>query len=295
MLDRRDGKPVFPVVEKPAPQRGAVEKLSPTQPWSVALPDLAGPRLTERSMWGITALDQLWCRIKFREARYDGSLTPPGVTSAIQDPGYIGGVNWGSATIDQGRQLAFLVSNRIVNIIRLVPRSDPLARGLKADSSGNLGGLVAQEGTPFAADIKPFLSPLGVPCQAPPHGLINAIDLRTGKLVWSGPLGTARDLGPAHTPSHLRFTIGTPTFGGATSTASGLVFVGASQDHAFRAFDSESGKLLFEANLPGLSATRPMAFRSDRNGRQYVVVASEAPPRSGSTYGAITAFVLPDR
>jgi quinoprotein glucose dehydrogenase len=292
VLDRRTGKPIFPVAEKPAPQRGAAEKLSPTQPWSVAMPNLGGPPLTESRMWGLTALDQLWCRIKFREARYDGSMTPPGVTYSIQDPGYIGGVNWGSATIDTGRQLAFLVSNRIVNYIRLVPRGDPTARGLKPDPGSNLGGLVPQQGTPYAAEIKPFLSPLGVPCQAPPHGLINAIDLRTGHMVWNRPLGSARDLGPMRIPSHFPFTIGTPTFGGAMSTAGGLVFAGASQDHAFRAFDSATGKLLFEADLPGLSATRPMTFRSERSGRQFVVVASEAPAKGGQSYGAITAFVL---
>lgn len=295
VLDRRTGKPLFPVVEKPAPQAGAVEKLAPTQPWSTAFPDLGGPRLTEASMWGISALDQMWCRIRFREARYDGAFTPPGLTGSIADPGYIGGINWGSATIDTGRQLAFLVSNRLVNHIRLVPRSDPAARDLKADSTANLGGLVAQEGTPFAADIKPFLSPLGVPCQAPPHGLINAVDLTSGKLVWSRPLGSARDLGPMRIPSRLPFTIGTPTFGGAMGTAGGLVFAGSSQDHAFRAFDSETGKLLFESDLPGMSATRPMTYRSARSGRQFVVVASEAPMKDGMTYGAITAFALPAR
>lgn len=295
VLDRRTGRPIFPVVEKPAPQAGAVEKLSPTQPWSTGMPDLGGPPLTESRMWGISALDQLWCRIRFREARYEGSLTPPGITYSIQDPGYIGGVNWGSATIDGGRQLAFLVSNRIVNYIRLVPRTDPAARRLKPDPASNLGGLVPQEGTPFAADIKPFLSPLGVPCQAPPHGLINAVDLTTGKLAWSRPLGSARDLGPMRMPSHLPFTIGTPTFGGSMATAGGLVFVGSSQDHAFRAFDSDTGKLLFEADLPGMSATRPMTYRSSRSGRQFVVVASEAPARGGASFGAITAFVLPGK
>jgi quinoprotein glucose dehydrogenase len=153
--------------------------------------------------------------------------------------------------------------------------------------------LVPQEGTPYAADIKPFMSPLGVPCQQPPHGLISAIDLSTGELVWERPLGTARDLGPMMTPSRLPFTIGTITFGGTMTTASGLVFVGGSQDHAFRAFDGETGELLFEADLPGNSNTRPMTFKSDMDGRQYIVVASDAPMRGGRVQEAITAFALP--
>lgn len=292
VLDRRTGAPLFPVVEKPAPQRGAVEKLSLTQPWSVALPSLAAPRVTERDMWGLSALDQLWCRVTFREARYNGPLTPPGLTYSLSDPGYLGGVNWGSASIDGERQIALLLNNRIVNRIRLLPRAAPEAKALKASSDANLGGPVAQEGTPYAADIKQFLSPLGVPCQAPPHGMISAVDLRTGKLLWSRPLGSARDLGPLGTLSRLNLTIGTPLFGGTMSTAGGLVFAGGSQDHAFRAFDSETGRLLFEADLPGASLARPMSFRSSRNGRQYVVVASEGPRKGAKGSAAITAFVL---
>ena len=293
VLDRRTGTPIFPVVERLAPQEGAVEKLSATQPWSPALPDLAGPLLSERAMWGVTALDQLWCRIRFRQARYEGRFTPPGITYAIHDPGYIGGVNWGGATVDTERQLAYVVSNRIANRVRLVPRTDRAARHAKPDPASDFQGLVAQEGAPYALEVGLFLSPLGVPCQAPPYGLINAIDLSTGKMVWHRPLGNARDLGPLGWGSRLPVTVGTPTTGGAMSTASGLVFVGASQDRAVRAFDGESGKLLFEADLPGNSPSRPIAFRSARDQRQYIIVASEAPSKGGARYGALTAFALP--
>ena len=243
-------------------------------------------------MWGISALDQLWCRVQFRKARYDGYFTPPGVTPSIADPGYTGGTNWGSFSVDTGRQLGFTLSAQMVNYIRLIPRDDPEARELKASSTANSGGPVAQEGTPFAAHISPFVSPLGIPCQEPPYGMINAIDLKTGKMVWRRPIGSARDLGPMRTAMHLPFTIGTPVFGGTMATAGGLVFAGASQDHAFRAWDSETGKLLFEADLPGSSSTRPMTFMG-RDGRQYVVVASDAPATNGRQNGAITAFALP--
>ncbi len=293
VLDRRNGEPLFPVEERPAPQEGAVEKLSPTQPWSPGLPNLGGPRLTESMMWGVSALDQMWCRIRFRESRYEGSLTPPGLTPSLVDPGYMGGTNWASFSIDTARQLGFSLSNRVVNRIQLIPRDDPRAQAAKPDSAGNLGALAAQEGTPYAADVGPFLSPLGVPCQQPPHGLINAIDLKSGKMVWSRPIGSARDLGPMRIPSHLPFTIGTPTFGGTMATAGGLVFAGGSQDHAFRAYDSETGKLLFETGLPGSSAARPMTFLSSEDGRQYVVVTSDGAIKGNKAYGAITAYALP--
>ncbi|MDG2003413.1 MAG: PQQ-binding-like beta-propeller repeat protein [Novosphingobium sp.] len=295
VLDRRNGEELFPIEERPAPQEGAVEKLPPTQPWSPAMHNLGGPLLTESKMWGVSALDQLWCRIKFKAARYDGEFTPPGLTPSIQDPGYTGGTNWGSFSVDTSRQLGFTLSNRFVTHVQLRTRDDPKAKDLKASSTAFAGGLVAQEGTPYAADITFFVSPLGVPCQQPPHGLINAIDLSTGELLWSRPLGTARDTGPMMTPSHLPFTIGTMTFGGTMSTAGGLVFAGGSQDHSFRAFDSETGTMLFEADLPGSAATRPMTFLSGKDGRQYVVVSSESPTKGGKAYGAVTAFALPKK
>ncbi len=294
VLNRVTGAPIYPIVEKPAPQAGAVERLSPTQPWSVALPDVSGPRLTERSMWGVSALDQLWCRIKFREARYEGSMTPPGLTYSIADPGYVGGADWGSISIDPVRQLAVMPSNRVVNYIRLLPRANPIAEGLRASPTAVQGGLVAQEGSPYAADIRPFFSPLNIPCQAPPFGMINAIDLRTGKMVWSRPLGSARDLGPKGVASRLPLTIGTSTTGGALATASGVTFVAASADHAIRAFDSQTGRLLFTADLPGTGASTPMTYRS-RSGRQFLVVTSENAHKPGSYDGALTAFVLPDK
>jgi quinoprotein glucose dehydrogenase len=201
-------------------------------------------------------------------------------------------MNWGSVTVDPGRQMAFFLSNRMVNYIRLLRRTDSGAQGVKASSEVNTGAKVAQEGTPYVADISQlFMSPLGVPCQAPPYGTISAVDLSTGKLVWNRPLGSARDTGPLGLRSGLPFTVGTPLFGGAISTAGGLVFVGASSDHAFRAFDSGTGRLLFEADLPGSSSARPMTFRSDKSGRQIVVIASE----KAQSYGAITAFALPNR
>jgi quinoprotein glucose dehydrogenase len=96
MLDRATGRPLATVEERAVPQRGRApgEHLSPTQPFSVGLPSLAGPQLTERDMWGITPLDQLWCRILFRKAQYDGTMTPPGPVQTIISPGSGGGSNW---------------------------------------------------------------------------------------------------------------------------------------------------------------------------------------------------------
>src|SRR5262249_62426425 len=102
VLDRATGAPIYPVEEHPAPQAGAVPEDHPaaTQPYSVGLPSFRSADLVEGDMWGITPLDQLWCRIKFREARYEGPNTPPGLTPAIGMAGYSGGMEWGGISID---------------------------------------------------------------------------------------------------------------------------------------------------------------------------------------------------
>jgi quinoprotein glucose dehydrogenase len=102
MLDRITGQAIATVEERAVPQEGAVasERLAPTQPYSTGLPSFSGRDLVESDMWGITPLDQLWCRIRFRSARYRGPFTPPGLTPYIQYPGYLGGMNWGSVSIN---------------------------------------------------------------------------------------------------------------------------------------------------------------------------------------------------
>jgi quinoprotein glucose dehydrogenase len=84
------------------------------------------------------------------------------------------------------------------------------------------------------------------------------------------------------------------TFGGALGTQTGVVFAAGSVDHAFRAFDSRTGRLLFEADLMGSGASTPISYRG-KDGRQYVVISSEAPAKPGGFYGGVTAFVLPVR
>jgi glucose dehydrogenase len=291
VLDRRDGKPIFPVKELPAPQAGAVEKLSPTQPYSIGFANLAGPPIEERSMWGLTPIDQMWCRIKFRESRYQGMFTPPGLQTSLEYPGSAGGVNWASAAVDPVRGLAFFSTNHMISDVRLMPRREVERAGIKASPSSDLGGAAPQEGAPFGAAVSMFFSPIYALCKAPPYGKINAVDLTNGKMVWSRPLGSARDLGPMGLHSHLPFTLGTPLLGGPLTTAGGLVFVGGSVDRTLRAFDSETGELRFAHDVPGFhNGTVPMSYL-DHEGRQIVAITSTV-RKNGAPYVAVTAFAL---
>ena len=276
VLDRRTGKPIVPVEERRVVQGGvAGQQLSPTQPYS-AMPSMKGPDLSEQAMWGATPIDQLYCRIMFKRARYAGDFTPPDITPTIQNPGTLGGSNWGGIAIDPVRQLMIINANRMAYYVRLIPRAEAVKLGITANAKpGNHQIMRAsQSGTPYAIDAGPFLSPTGMPCQQPPYGSIAAIDLQSQKVVWSQSFGSARDSGPFGLSSRLPIPIGTPNLGGAVITASGLVFIGATQERSMRAFDIMTGRELWKTRLAVGAQATPMTYRSARTGRQYVAVAT---------------------
>jgi len=295
VLDRRDGRPLTQVMEKAVPQGGAPgDHTAATQPFSVGMPSLAGPALTEQDMWGMTPLDQLWCRIKFRQARYEGPMTPPTADRPwIYSPGWMGGNDWGSVSVDESRQVLVAVSMRMANYDRFVA-TDELAKG----ADGTPHSLVTpQVGSPFFGIVTDYFhSPLGVPCQRPPYGMISAIDLRTRQLLWSRPLGTARDNGPLELP-RIRvpwpIPMGTVTMGGNLVTASGLIFVAATLDRYLRALDERTGKELWRTDLSAAGFATPMSYLSPR-GRQLVVLAVGGNNKFGPNEGLyVQAYALP--
>ena len=90
------------------------------------------------------------------------------------------------------------------------------------------------------------MSPFGLPCNPPPWGVLQAIDLATGSIRWQAPLGTTRDI----LPVPISIGSGTPNLGGPMTTAGGLVFIGAAMDNYLRAFDVETGRELWKGRLP---------------------------------------------
>ena len=299
VLDRRTGKPLVDTVERPAPPSElAGETLSASQPYPIGMPSFMGERLTEKRMWGLSPFDQLWCRIRFREARYDGPFTPMGTRRpTIVYPGFLGGSEWGGVAIDTDRRLMIVNVSHFAMYNRLIPRGDQAALRAAAGGGDVIKGSMTynpQMGTPYAADVRGFVSPLGVPCIQPPYGEIAAIDLTTRKIAWRRPLGTGRDAGPLDIPSHLPVTMGVPNMGGVLLTRSGLAFIGATQEKAFRAFDTRTGAQLWYRRLPAGGHANPMTFRSRRTGRQYVVIAASGhfAMHSGAS-DALIAFALP--
>jgi quinoprotein glucose dehydrogenase len=132
-----------------------------------------------------------------------------------------------------------------------------------------------------------FLDPDGYPAVAPPWGTLNAIDLNTGKYVWKIPLGEYPDLA-----AHGMKNTGSENYGGPILTASGLLFIGATiYDRMLRAFDSKTGELLWETELPFSGTATPATYMID--GKQYVVICtSSARDRNAPQGSAYVAFAL---
>ena len=300
VLDRQTGRPIYPVSEHPAPQSNLApgEWAAKTQPFADSLPSFRGALLTEKSMWGITPLDQLWCRIQFRQAQYDGPLTPPGLKPSIMYPGFLGGSDWGGVSVDADRKLLIVNSNHVANRNSLMARAEADRLGIRpADLSKSTTvphGLSAQAGTPYAAKPSPFLSILFAPCQAPPYGRLTAVDLVSRKVVWTHPIGTAYDSGPLGLASHLPLPMGTPNMGGTVTTRGGLVFIGATQDRYLRAFNSSNGAMLWQSRLPAGGQATPMTYMSAKSGRQFVVIAAGGHLMLNTKLGDyIVAYALP--
>lgn len=285
VLDRRSGQPFYPVEERPVPQGGVPgERLAPTQPFSVAMPSLHPLQLTEDDMWGLTPLDRAWCQREFRKYRHEGLFTPPSLQGTINYPSNLGASNWGSVAVDPQRHILIANTNRIASYARLMPREE--AKQLQASG---VTLYHPSEGTPYAVDTNPFLSPLGVPCVAPPWGVLTAIDLREKKVLWERPLGTIRDLAPVPIPWEL----GVPNTGGALVTAGGVVFIGAAADDYLRAFKLDSGEELWKVRLPAGGQATPMTYTL-ADGRQVVVIAAGGHAHLGSTLGDyVVAYALP--
>jgi quinoprotein glucose dehydrogenase/quinate dehydrogenase (quinone) len=140
VLDRLTGKPLIPVVERPVPQGGAPgELLSPTQPFVSGFPTFAPPHLREADMWGMSILDQMLCRITFRQRRYDGQFTPISLQGSIGFPDVFGVINWGSVAVDPERQLMLVNASWMPYLTRLISRSEADRLGLHPATGVPLG------------------------------------------------------------------------------------------------------------------------------------------------------------
>lgn len=283
VLHRETGTPLLPVEERPVPASDVPgETTWPTQPFPARTPMLHGSLLTADSAFGISAADRTFCRERIAGLRSKGTFTPPSVQGTLVWPGYWGGINWDGIAWDPVRQLMVTTIKRLATVVQLHPRGEEL----RTDRQPGIQ-YMPQQGTPYSMSRGPLVARSGVPCTPPPWGLLAAVGLADDSVRWRRPLGAVSFL--ASFPNSGSW--GSIVFGGPLVTGGGLVFIGASQDDRFRAFDIDTGNLLWEYQLPAGGQAAPMTYRY--RGRQYVVIAAGGRAGIGSPGDWIVAFALP--
>jgi quinoprotein glucose dehydrogenase len=280
-FNRDTGEPLFPIVERPVPQDAVPgEHPSPTQPFPTAPPALARQApITPNDAWGITWFDARSCRKRIESYRSEGIFQPPAVRDSLMQPGNAGGLNWGGIAFDPRRQLAVANTMNLPFVVALIPR----AQLAQQQSSGQYPGweFAPQRGTPYGMRRKIFQSALGIPCVKPPWGQLAAVDMQHGTIKWQIPLGVS---------PYIHRTIGMPAIGGPIVTASGLIFIAASMDDHLRAFETETGRMVWDVELPAGGQATPMTYWL--HGRQYVVIAAGGYKDASTRGDYIVAYAL---
>ncbi len=334
IYDARTGEPIHGFEERPVAQSLVPnEKSSPTQPFTIGPPPLGRMGVTRDTLSKLspeanaTCMEQ-WDRLKMQNA---GPFTPPFPTgTTIFLPGSSGAINWGGATINPDLGYAFTNVTNIPVYNTLVQGPPPAGagRGQGAGRAGGAGGAggagrgggggegegaeggggggrggggggggaanMDNQGWRTEGNFTRFADKFGRPCIDGRHGELFAIELATGKIAWRVPLGTLEDEYGA--PGRES---GATNIGPSLATRSGLLFIGATSDERFRAFDAKSGKLLWETRMSASGVAGPMTYIG-RDGRQYVVIAAGGPGtaayRTNPQWGyrqLMVAFAIP--
>ncbi len=281
VLDRTNGEPVWGIEERPVPQSTAPgEKTAVTQPFPVKPAPLARNSMRKEELAKINPQHDAYCQGLWEKYKLSDSV-PYQPWNDKQDivlfPGAVGGGNWNGVTFY--KPLGLMITN-VMNAgqwghleqgtsgrgRRGEGRGGPppqAGRGAEDESAGArpTWRKVTPEGRRFW-DPKTMYS-----CQDPPWGELIAVSAKTGDIAWRVPLGAFDEL------EAKGIKTGTPGLGGAMTTAGNLVFIGATVDARFRAFDARNGTELWSDKLDAPAHSIPSTYLG-RDGKQYVVVAA---------------------
>jgi quinoprotein glucose dehydrogenase len=295
VLDRATGAPAHGIAEAPAPSSDVPgETTAPTQPVPVKPPPLARVAYAAEDLVAAsdtTAEHAEFCRTLAERSgglQNSGPFTPyrhrpddAAPRSTIVFPGSLGGATWGGVAADPGRGLVFVNTNDY-GAIGWIERntgdsvSAQTGEGARSERlpyrrTSAVGGPLARFGWsdtgPASAGNETSGGSRAWPCQKPPWGRLTAVNVATGEIAWQVPLGVTDELAEG------RRRTGRPNLGGPIATAAGLVFIGATNDRRFRAFDATSGEELWITELPLSAHAVPITYLG-ADGKQYVAIVA---------------------
>ena len=274
ILDRLSGKPLFPVEERHVPASNVPgEEAWSTQPFPLKPPPLVRQTFSEADISDVTKESQQYCEELSHSLKTRGMYTPYGVEPTLVMPGTLGGGNWSGASFDEASGFLFVNTNEIGAVGAMLPQA---ADAPEKYRRGSKDGEYAR-----------FWDQNQWPCQKPPWGTLNAVDVNKGEIVWKVPLGSLGD---------LKEKTGAPNLGGSIVTGGGLVFVGATMDSRFRAFDTKTGQQLWVTELEASAHATPITYLGKKTGKQFVVVAAGGGGYfRGKVSDTLAAFALPDK
>ena len=274
VLDRLTGRPLFPVEEKPVPKSSIPgEAAWPTQPFPLKPPPFARQTMRREELTTVTPESRARCEELSRDAIFGELFTPLAEKPTILFPGTNGGSNWPGPSFDPETHTLYVNSMDVGMIFRMEKREGEVP--YRARSLGPGGDRF------WDLDLNP--------CQQPPWGHLTAINLDNGEFRWRTVLGVVDKLLQKGIPP-----TGTSNLGGSIVTAGGLVFIGATNDSRFRAFDKDTGKEIWTTRLPASAHASPMTYIGRRTGKQFIVIAAGGGNKYNSTYSdQLLAFSLP--
>ncbi|HWB85191.1 MAG TPA: pyrroloquinoline quinone-dependent dehydrogenase [Bryobacteraceae bacterium] len=249
LFHRDTGKPVFPIEERPVPASDVPgEELWKTQPFPLKPPPLNRIDFTEADVGDLSPEARARVLAIMHSGRYGKIYTPISMEGTIVHPGFRGGCLWGGASFDPKLNRLFVNSDESLNVAKL-SKSAP--------------------GRDYPYDLTErarLIDKDGYPAIKPPWGYMTAIDLDSGSFAWRVVNGEYAALKAKGIPK-----TGTYSTGGSVATAGGVVFIASTYDAKFRAFDSKSGEILWEYELPAAGYTNPCVYEVD--GRQFITIA----------------------
>jgi quinoprotein glucose dehydrogenase len=289
VFERRTGRPIWPIEERPVPQSDVPgEWSSPTQPFPTRPAPFARQTFTEKDINPyLPAEEQQALRERMRTLRNDGLFTPPSFEGSIQLPGHNGGANFGTSAVDPLAGEFYVVSKALPTVLRVAlpgqggrgggalgggPSGPIVTPVQKAEMMAKAKELVAQAGPDGRVEMASpyeFMNTysFGAAAIGPPWSRMTKYNLNTGEIVWQIPTGRVSAPPEMNMPSDtgVAYPRNAPLV-----TAGGLVFLATGPERKVRAYDRETGKELWVRDLPSGSEGMPATYQV--NGRQYIVL-----------------------